>query len=192
MTDIVEQKQKEWRRDTMGAGPDEAVHPAERPVRRFVLANRAALGTLGVFAVMMAIFIVANPRVFSNWGLYASVLTTLPVALFLTVPQVYIVTAAEIDLSFPATMGFAAWIFALVVQAGYDPFLAIAAAIATGMTLGLLVGNLVVYASLSSLVATLGMNFMLRGLILMITPSKSIALVALGQSWAYTIFSSQV
>ena len=136
-------------------------------MRRFVLANRAWLGTLGVFVVMMAIFIVANPRVFSSWGLYASVLTTLPVALFLTVPLVYIVTAAEIDLSFPATMGFAAWVFALVVQAGYDPFLGIAAAIVTGMALGLLVGSLVVYANLSSLVATLGMNFMLRGLILM-------------------------
>ena len=56
-------------------------------------------------------------------------LTTLPVALFLVVPLVFVVTAGEIDLSFPATMGFAAWVFALVVQAGYDPFLGIAAAI---------------------------------------------------------------
>jgi ribose/xylose/arabinose/galactoside ABC-type transport system permease subunit len=170
----------------------DALHPAERPLRRFVLANRAWLGTLAVFIVMMGVFTIANPRVFSSWGLYASVLTTLPVALFLTVPLVYIVTAAEIDLSFPATMGFAGWIFALVVQAGYDPFFAIAAAIATGMALGLMVGALVVYANLSSLVATLGMNFMLRGLILMLTQSKSIALTTLDQSWAYTIFSSQV
>ena len=40
-------------------------------MRRFLLANRAWLGTLGVFVAMMAIFIFANPRVFSNWGLYA-------------------------------------------------------------------------------------------------------------------------
>jgi len=179
------------RRAEATAAPQEFDHPAERPMRRFVLANRAWLGTLAVFVVMMAIFVAANPRVFSSWGLYASVLTTLPVALFLTVPLVYIVTAAEIDLSFPATMGFAAWVFALVVQAGYDPFLAIVAGVVTGMALGLLVGALVVYGNLSSLVATLGMNFMLRGLILMITQSKSIALVALGQTWAYKIFSSQ-
>ena len=51
------------------------------------------------------------------------------------------------------------------MQAGYDPFLGIAAAIVTGTVLGLLVGILVVYANLSSLIATLGMNFMLRGLI---------------------------
>ena len=78
---------------------------------------------------MMAIFLVANPRVFTTWALYSSVLTTLPVAIFLVVPLVFVVTAGEIDLSFPATMGFAAWIFALVVQAGYDPFLGIVAAI---------------------------------------------------------------
>ena len=141
---------------------------------------------------MMVIFLIANPRVFSSWGLYSSVLTTLPVALFLVVPLVFIVTSGEIDLSFPATMGFAALAFAVVVQAGYDPFLGIAAAIMTGVALGLVVGVLVVYANLSSLVATLGMNFMLRGLILILTQSKSIALETLGDSRANAIFSSQV
>ena len=106
MTDIVEPKQKEWRHDTMGALPDEPVHPAERPMRRFVLANRAALGTLGVFAVMMAIFIVANPRVFSNWGLYASVLTTLPVAIGSTGHAG--MTAAG-DMETPLALAEAAW-----------------------------------------------------------------------------------
>ena len=189
MTDLAEPKDKGH---LAAEEAGDTRHPSERPLHRFLIANRAALGTFAVFVVMMAIFVAANPRVFTNWGLYASVLTTLPVALFLTVPLVFVVTAGEIDLSFPATMGFAAWVFALIVAAGYDPFLAIAAAIATGMALGLLVGILVVYANLSSLVATLGMNFMLRGVILIITQSKSIALVGLGQSWAYTLFSSQL
>jgi ribose/xylose/arabinose/galactoside ABC-type transport system permease subunit len=166
-------------------------HPAERPLRRFVLDNRAALGSLVVFIVMMAVFLAANPRVFSTWNLYSSVLTTLPVAIFMTVPLVFVVTAGEIDLSFPATMGLASWAFALVVQAGYDPFLGMLVGIATGMVLGFFVGALVVYANLSSLVATLGMNFVLRGVILIINEGKSIALVSLRESWAYKIFSAQ-
>ena len=72
----------------------------------------------------------ASPTVFLNWPIYNSVLVTLPVALCLVVPLVFVVTVGEIDLSFPATMGFSAWIFALVVQAGLSPFLAIVAAIA--------------------------------------------------------------
>jgi ribose/xylose/arabinose/galactoside ABC-type transport system permease subunit len=59
-----------------------------------------------------------------------------------------------------ATMGFSAWIFALIVHADLSPFLGIVAALATGMALGPCVGALVVTAGLSSLVATLGMNFM--------------------------------
>ncbi|MER9629945.1 ABC transporter permease [Mesorhizobium sp. M0296] len=171
---------KEWR------------HPSDNWLRGFILDNRAALGTLAVFIVMMAVFMIANPIVFTTWYLYSSVLTTLPVALFVVVPLVFVVTCGEIDLSFPATMGFASWVFALVVQAGYDPFLGIAAAMVTGMLLGFLVGSLVVYGGLSSLIATLGMNFLLRGLIQIINEGRSTALTGLADSWAYKIFSSQL
>ena len=85
-----------------------------------------------------------------------------------------------------------AWIFAYVVQAGFDPFLAIAAALLVGSLLGFGVGALVVYAGLSSLMATLGMNFMLRGLILIITKAKSIAAPQLRDSLAFKITSTQI
>jgi len=103
-----------------------------------------------------------------------------------------VVTAGEIDLSFPATMGFSSWVFALMVQAGFDPFIAIVGGIITGMLLGFFVGSLVVYGALSSLIATLGMNFLLRGLIQIVNEGKSTALVSLRESWAYTIFASQL
>ncbi|MDB5563052.1 MAG: permease protein of ribose transporter [Hyphomicrobiales bacterium] len=168
--------------------------PAEQPngLRQFVGGNRASLGTLAVFVVMMVIFFAFAPRIFSQWPIYNSVLQTLPVALFLVVPLVFIVTVGEIDLSFPATMGFSAWIFALVVQAGFDPFLGMIAAVIVGMALGLGVGIVVVYAGLSSLVATLGMNFLLRGLIMIPTEGKSISLSSLGDTLAYNLFSSSV
>ena len=73
---------------------------------------------------------------FLHWPIYDSVLVTLPVALCLVVPLVFVVTVGEIDLSFPATMGISAWTFALVVHAGLSPFLGIVAALATGMALG--------------------------------------------------------
>ena len=81
-------------------------------------------------------------------------LVALPVALCLVVPLVFIVTVGEIDLSFPATMGFSAWIFALAVHAGYSPFLGIIGALIVGMVLGSLVVRMVsVCARLSSLIA---------------------------------------
>ena len=159
---------------------------------RFVSGNRAWIGTLGVFLAMMLVFVVAAPDVFTQWPTYSSVLVTLPVALFLVVPLVFIVVVGEIDLSFPATMGFAAWVFALAVQAGVDPFPALLAGVATGMVLGLAVGAIVVYAGLSSLVATLGLSFLLRGLILILTEGRSISLPDLRDSWVYWTFSGSV
>ena len=166
--------------------------PPESALRRFADRNRAALGTFAVFVVMIAIFMAASPSVFLHWPIYDSVLVTLPVALCLVVPLVFVVTVGEIDLSFPATMGFSAWIFALVVHAGLSPFLGIVAALATGMALGAGVGALVVTAGLSSLIATLGMNYMLRGFIMIVTQGKSIALLELQDTTAGALFSGQV
>jgi simple sugar transport system permease protein len=170
----------------------EVRHPNNHPLRRYILNNRAALGTFAVFILMMAIFLIANPRVFTTWQLYSSVLVTLPVALFLVVPLVFVVTVGEIDLAFPATMGFSAWIFALLAQAGVDPFLGIVGAVIVGTVLGFGIGAIVVYAGLSSLIATLGLNYMLRGLILIVTQGKSIALLGLRDTWAYKVLSSNV
>jgi len=166
--------------------------PPDGALRRFLAANRAAVGTFAVFLIMMAVFMAASPTVFLHWPIYNSVLVTLPVALCLVVPLVFVVTVGEIDLSFPATMGFSAWIFALVVHAGYSPFLAILGALATGMALGCCVGGLVVIAGLSSLIATLGMNFMLRGLIMIVTQGKSIALLELQDTTAGSLFSGDL
>ena len=170
----------------------EGRHADQSPFRRFLRDNRPAIGSLAVFVVMLLLFFIGNPTVFSQWSIYRAVLQGLPVVLFAVVPLVFVVTVGEIDLSFPATMGMAGWAFALVIQAGYDPFLGIAAAVVVGLLLGFIVGWLVVYANLSSLIATLGMNFMLRGLILIQTQGKSIAMVTLPQTAVYKIFAGDI
>ena len=159
-------------------------HPARRGrCGGFVLNNRAALGSLAVFVVMMLIFFVANPRVFTTWTLYSSVLTTLPVALFWSCR--WSSSSPPARSTSPSRRRWASrrWVFAL---RGPGRLRSVPrhrrgdrhrhGCSASG------VGALVVYAGLSSLIATLGMNFMLRGLILIITEGKSIALVdAAGQ-----------
>jgi ribose/xylose/arabinose/galactoside ABC-type transport system permease subunit len=175
--------------------PVESAPVAPKPYsrwRRFLMDNRAAAGTCVVFVAMMAVFLVASPAVFTSWEIYNSVLVTLPVALCLAVPLVFVVTVGEIDLSFPATMGFSAWIFALLIHAGAGLFPAIIAALAVGVLLGLCVGALVAYAGLSSLIATLGMNYMLRGLIMILTQGKSIALLELRDERTASLFAGDV
>jgi ribose/xylose/arabinose/galactoside ABC-type transport system permease subunit len=170
----------------------EGRHADQSRLRRFLLDHRPTLGSLLVAVVMIIAFWIGNPDVFGQWNIYRAVLIGLPVVLFVVVPLVFVVTVGEIDLSFPATIGMSGWVFSLVVQAGYDPFLGMIAAVCTGLFLGFCVGWLVVYANLSSLIATLGMSFMLRGLIQISTEGRSIALVSLPKSTAYNVFAGQL
>jgi simple sugar transport system permease protein len=81
------------------------------------------------------------------------------------VPLVFIVTAGEIDLSFPSVVGICAWAFAAGTRANWNPWLCVVAALLVGVLSGFVNGLLVTRVRLSSLVATLGMNFLLRGMI---------------------------
>ena len=162
------------------------------PVRTFAFDNRRALSALVILIVMFSLFMLANPDVFGNLTTYRAIFTTLPVAIFLSVPLVFIVTGGEIDLAFPATMGFSAWMFALAFDAGWNPFLALGAAVLTGLILGTINGLLVVYANLSSLVATLGMNFLLRGLINIGAQGYSLAIPDLRNTALHEILSGRI
>jgi ribose/xylose/arabinose/galactoside ABC-type transport system permease subunit len=135
-------------------------HPTRRPgalLRLFLRGNRRPLSALAFFVVLIAIFALANPSLFLGPRIYYAVFVSLPIPIILVVPLVFIVTAGEIDLSFPSVMGMCAWAFAAAIRANWNPSLAVVC--------GLINGLLVTRVKLSSLVATLGMNFLLRGLI---------------------------
>jgi simple sugar transport system permease protein len=148
--------------------PQSVVLPSPRPVSpltRFIRSNRRPLSALVFFVVLIACFTAANPRLFTNPQIYNAVFVSLPISIILVVPLVFIVTAGEIDLSFPSVVGICAWAFAAGTRANWNPFLCVAAALVVGVISGFINGLLVTRVRLSSLVATLGMNFLLRGLI---------------------------
>ena len=145
-------------------------HTALAATRRGVLARtvdaqRRPLGALVFFLVMMAVFFAANPRVFMNPAIYAAVFVSMPLLAILAVSLVFVVVSGEIDLSFGSVVGMGGWTFAVVVKAGWGPLAAFGFALAVGAVCGIVNGWLVTRLKLSSLVSTLGMNFLLRGLI---------------------------
>jgi simple sugar transport system permease protein len=141
-------------------GRDEAT-----PFMKWLRNNRRVLTSAGFLAAMLIVFIFANPNVFTQFRTYRSVMIILPVSIFMVVPLVFITTAGEIDLAFPAIIGLASYSFAFIIDSGGNAFLGLIAALVTGALFGYLNGALVVNLGLSALVSTLGMNFLLRGLI---------------------------
>ena len=148
--------------------PQSVVLPSQQPdspLTKFIRGNRRPISALVFFVVLIACFTAANPRLFTNPQIYNAVFVSLPISIILVVPLVFIVTAGEIDLSFPSVVGICAWAFAAGTRANWNPFLCMAAALLMGVISGFINGLLVTRIRLSSLVATLGMNFLLRGLI---------------------------
>ena len=148
--------------------------------------NGRAFGSMGYFIILMLIFLIGAPEAWLRPNLHQSVFVMMPTLIFLVIPLVFLVASGEIDLSFASTYALAAYIFAILVKSGIDPALAILAGVISGALVGALVGALIVYGRLSSLVASLGVLFLLRGLILVLTESRSITMMdELENHWVY-------
>ncbi|MBA7574639.1 D-allose transport system permease protein AlsC [subsurface metagenome] len=117
------------------------------------------------FVCIMTIFIIGRPDVFLDSRIYSAVFVSLPLIVFMTIPMVFIIASGQIDLSFPSVFGMGAWAFAASVDAGLSPVIGLIAALLTGVACGIVNGLLVTKVGLSPLISTLGMNFLLRGII---------------------------
>ncbi len=151
--------------------------------------NRRAITSTLFLLVMLIGFTAANTEVFSQFKIYRSVMISLPSWIFLVVPLVFVVTAGEIDLSFPSVVGLASYAFVSIVDRGGDPLAGIAAALVVGVVLGYINGILVVRIGLSALVATLGMNFFLRGFINILAQGFSIAIPEIRGSFIHSLMT---
>ena len=159
---------------------------------RFLSRNRPALGAIGFFVVMICVFIGAAPSVFTTTTAYTAVFVSLPILIILAVSLVFVIALGEIDLSFPSIIGVAALVFSLCVQAGITTWVALVPTVLVGAGAGLLNGILVTYIGLSSLVVTLGMNFLLRGIIQIATQGIGIPLDHLQTTRFWNVFVGSV
>jgi simple sugar transport system permease protein len=139
------------------------------------------------FISLMTIFIIAKPGVFLSSRIYTAVFVSLPIIVFMTIPLVFIITSGQIDLSFPSVMGMGAWAFAASVAAGLSPVIGLIAALLTGVACGIVNGLLITKAGLSPLISTLGMNFLLRGIIHVGTKGYGISVVQLTGTPFYNV-----
>ena len=137
----------------------------ENTFKNLIGKNGRALGSLGYFIILMLVFLIGAPEAWMRPNLHQSVFVMMPTLIFLVVPLVFLVASGEIDLSFASTYALAAYVFALLVKSGVDPAIGILAGIVSGAAVGAMVGALIVVFRLSSLVASLGVLFLIRGII---------------------------
>ncbi len=132
---------------------------------RFYGRNGRAINSALAFVCVWLFFASQNWALFMNPGFYGSYLFSVPPSIILATALVFVITAGEIDLSFPAVIGAGGGIFMTLLIWGVPVMVAAVITMALGAALGAAVGAIVVYGKISSLVATLGLSFFIVGIV---------------------------
>jgi ribose/xylose/arabinose/galactoside ABC-type transport system permease subunit len=136
-------------------------------VKKFIVPDKfkPVLGATGFYIIMMAVFIYFAPSVFLNIGMFTAVFLSLPLYIIMGLALVFVTVSGEIDLSFPSILALTGLIFSLTLKAtDFNFWLAFLASLLVGIACGLFNGFLVTKLGFSSLITTLGVNFMFAGI----------------------------
>lgn len=129
--------------------------PRAEVLRRFRQGDLGSLRVLIAIAVIWAIFQVEEPRFLTAVNLTNLVLQITAVGL-ISVGVVLVLLLGEIDLSVGAVSGVCSAIMAVLsVQHGWNPYLAIAAGVVAGASIGLFQGFMFDFFGIPSFVVTL-------------------------------------
>ncbi len=186
--------------ETSGIAPQIGQHyKAPFNVRRFARANSAQLGILGVFLALWLIFIISAPRTFLSYQIYFAFMSSIPFFAIMAIPLTMVVVAKEIDLSFGSIMAMGMVSFnatyvatAFLQDATIRVFLAIVAALLTGLATGWLNGYIIVKFGIPSLVVTIGTQFLWRGAVLVLTQGANFSLEYITSTFFYPLLVGKI
>ncbi|HEX5929479.1 MAG TPA: sugar ABC transporter permease [Solirubrobacterales bacterium] len=156
---------------TATAGAETQGSDRRETLRRILQGDLASLRVVIGLALIWVIFQSQNDRFLSAENLTNLMLQITGIAL-ISIGIVYVLLLGEIDLSVGAVSGLAAAVMAVLnVKHGWNPYLAIAAAIAVGLAIGLLQGFLFSRFGVPSFVVTLAGLLAWQGALLQVLGS---------------------
>ncbi|MEA1965154.1 MAG: ABC transporter permease [Candidatus Aerophobetes bacterium] len=142
------------------------------------------VGLIIIFFLVLALFMITSPRVFLRPTIYLAYLATIPFVGIMGLGLTFVLVSGEIDLSFPSVMALSGYICAIVFSATGSVVLGILGGLASGGLIGMLNGTLIRKIGIPSIVVTLGMMFLIRGCINVLSGGLGKSLTALmGNPW---------
>jgi simple sugar transport system permease protein len=153
------------------------------------------LPVLGVLLLLYGVFLVTAPTVFTHPLIYMSFLQTVPPWLVLGLGLTLVITAGEIDLSFPAVVALSGFVFAYIfkhVHGPWAPWLGIVLALAAGALVGYTNGLLVARVGVPSIMATLAAQFFWYGITILIANGLQLDIAAVEKTAAHTLLTGRI
>jgi simple sugar transport system permease protein len=152
---------------------------------------KSQLALLIMAVSIFGLFMITSPEVFLKGRIYQSFLSTVPIMGVMALGLTFVLAMGEIDLSFPSVMALSGFIFAITFKATNSVILAIIFSLLSGVLVGFINGTLVTLIGIPSIVATLGMQFLIRGFSNIISNGLA-RTIALDKTISYKIFAEKL
>jgi simple sugar transport system permease protein len=141
-----------------------------------------------VLALLYLAFIVSAPSVFTGYRIYMSFFQTVPPMLVLAIGLTFVITAGEIDLSFPAVVALSGFVFTWCYDVFEAPWSGFVLALAAGALVGWVNGLLVARLRVPSIMATLAAQFFWSGVTILLAGGLQIDIASVVSAPVHTIF----
>jgi simple sugar transport system permease protein len=159
------------------------------------LGSIEGLPVVGVLLLLYAAFLITAPTVFSRPLIYMSFLQTVPPWLILALGLTLVITAGEIDLSFPAVVALSGFVFAWMfknVHSPWAPWLGVVLALAAGALVGFTNGLLIARIGVPSIMATLAAQFFWYGITILIANGLQLDIGAVEKTAVHEVFTGRI
>jgi len=141
----------------------------------YFLKRHREIAVLIVFLVLTWVFYSINPLLMTPLSWSDIILVASEdgiVAIFVTL----LLIGGEFDLSVGSVFVMSGMVYGMLINNGYNPYIALLISLALSALVGLTNGLIVVFFNVSSFIETLGMEFFLEGLIFIVTGGFPIAI----------------
>jgi simple sugar transport system permease protein len=148
---------------------------------------------LTIVAILIwAFFLWRSPITFKSYDIYNSLMLTTPFFALMAIPQTLVVIVKEIDLSFPSVMAWGVAAYEVVFIATHNVYLGFLACLLAGLLAGLLNGLIIVKLGIPSLIATIGTQYLWRGVVMVTTNGQGQGMVEVKSTLLYPLLTGNV
>jgi simple sugar transport system permease protein len=145
-------------------------------MRVFLLSRFRVYAIALVYVLIIGIFMITAPRTFLDYRIYMAFLSTVPFTLIMALGLTFVITAGEIDLSFPAIMAFSGFIFSVVFTWTQNVLVSLILSLIVGLAIGFINGIIIGKIGVPSIIATLSTMFIWAGFAVVLSQGKQIVI----------------
>lgn len=145
-----------------------------------------------VYVFIIVIFMFTAPRAFLGYRIYMSFLSTVPFSLIMALGLTFVITAGEIDLSFPAAMAFSGYIFSITFLKTGSILIGLIISLLVGTAIGWINGLIIVKIGVPSIIATLSTMFAWIGFAKVLSQGKQVVTSATRDMLLHSIFVGRI